>query len=116
MHQEGRRTEEHKQKGEAAAGTEEEGDKGGQAVARGEGAELAAGAAGGRGEKRGEHVAARPRADPFNLAASDRLGVSVVEDILVLSKVEGEKARRMAVGGQWGPRGSRRHPMCRQLP
>ena len=104
MQQEGRRTEGQEGKGEAAAGTGEGGDKGGQVVASGEGAEVAATGAGGKGEERGEHAAARPRVDPFNLAESDRLGGSVVADILVVSEGEGEEARRMAVeGGQGQP-------------
>ena len=65
-------------------------------MASGEGAEVAAAGAGGKGEERGEHAAARPRADPFNLAESNRLGGSVVADILVVSEDEGEETRRMA--------------------
>ena len=80
------------------------GDKGGQAAARGEGAEVAAGEAGGKGEERGEPAAVNPRADPFNLAESDRLGGSVVADILVVSEEHREGTRRMAVaGGQRQP-------------
>ena len=59
---------------------------------------VAAGAEG-QGEKQGEQAEARRRADPFNLAESDRLGGSVVDDILVVSEDEGEEARRMAIEG-----------------
>ena len=57
-------------------------------------------AAGGEGQggERGEQAVARRRADPFNLAESDRLGGSPVEDILVVSE-DKEEARRMAVEG-----------------
>ena len=63
--------------------------KGGQAAARGEGTETEAAEAGGKGGERGEPEAVRPRADPFNLAESDRLGGSMVADILVVSQEEG---------------------------
>ena len=96
MQQEGRRTEEQKRKEEAAAGTGEGGDKGGQAEASAEGAE-------GQRAEQGEQVVVRRRADPFNLAESNRLGGSVVHDILVVSEDEGEEARRMAVEGSPGP-------------
>ena len=57
----------------------------------------AAAGAGGQGEERGEHAAAWPWAEPFNLAESNRLGGLV----LVVSEDEGEEARMMAVkGGQ----------------
>ena len=102
VHQEGRQTQEQKRKGEAAAGTVDGGDQGGQAVASAEGVKVAAAGAGGKGEERGEHAAARPRADPFHLAEGDRLGGSVVDDILVVSEDEGEEARRMAVEGSQG--------------
>ena len=59
---------------------------------------VAAGAEG-QGEERGEQAVARRRADPFNLAESDRLDGSVVDDILVVLEDEGEEARRMAVEG-----------------
>ena len=73
-------------------------------VASGPGAELEAAGAGGQGEERGEQAAARRQADPFTLAASDRLGGSVVDDILVVSEDEGEEARRIVVeGGQGQP-------------
>ena len=107
VQQEGRRTAEQERKGEAAAGTGQGGDKEGQALASGDGAEVAAAGAGGNGEERGEHAAASPRGDPFNLAESDRLGGSVVADILVVSEDEGEEARRMALeGGQGQPTAS----------
>ena len=78
-------------------------------MASGEGAEVAPAKAGGKGEERGEHAAARPRADLFNLAESDRLGGSLGGDILLVLEDEGEEARRTAVeGGQGEPR----HPMC----
>ena len=103
MQWEGRWTQGQERKGKAAAGTGEGGDKGEQAEASGEGAEVAAAGAGGKGEERGEH-AARPRADPLNLAERDRLGGSVVPDIHVVLEDEGEEARRMAVkGGQRPP-------------
>ena len=84
VHREGRRTEGQERKGEAAKGTGEGRDKGGQAPASGEGAEVAAAAAGGKKEERGEQAAAGPRAGSFILAESDRLGGSVVADILVV--------------------------------
>ena len=59
---------------------------------------VAAGAEG-QGEERGEQAVVRRRADPFNLAESDRLHGSVVEDILVVSEDEGEEARKMALEG-----------------
>ena len=74
MQQGGRRTEELKRKHDAAAGTGEGGDKGGQAEASGEGAKVVAEGAEGQGEERGEQAVARQRADPFNLAESDGLG------------------------------------------
>ena len=101
VQQEGRRSEGQGRKGEATARTEEGGDKGGQAAAGGEGAELAAAGAGKKAEERGETAAAKLPADPFNLAESDRLGGAVVADILVVSDNEGKGARRMeAEGGQ----------------
>ena len=101
---EGRRMEEQEQKGEAAAGTGEGGDKGGQAVASGEGKQVAAAGRGGEGEERGEHAAARLRAGPLNLAESETLDGSVVADILSVSEDEGKEARWMAVeGGQGQP-------------
>ena len=97
VQREGRQTQGQEQKGEASAGTGEGGDKGGQAVASGEGAEVAAARPGRKGEERGEHAAARPWAEPFNLAESNRLGGSV----LVVSEDGEEEARMMAVkGGQ----------------
>ena len=104
MRREGRRTQGQERKGEAVTRTGEGGGKGGQAVASGAGAQVAAARAGGKGEERGEHAAARPRADPFNLAKSNRHGGSVVADILVVSEDEGEQARGMALkGGQRQP-------------
>ena len=104
VQREGGRTRGQEQKNEAAAGTGEGGDKGGQAVAGGDRAEVTAAGAGGKGEERGEHAAARPRADPFNLAESNRLDWSVVADILLVSEDEGEEASRMAVkAGQRQP-------------
>ena len=73
---------------------------------------VAAGAEG-QGDEGGEQAVARRRADPFNLAESDRLDGLVVDNILVVSEDEGEEARRMAVEGA---QGSQRHPMCRRLP
>ena len=102
VQQEGRRTEEQKRKGKAAAGTGDGENKGGQAAASGEGAQVAAAGANGKGEERGGQAAARPRADPFSLAESDRLGRSVFANILVVSEDEGEEARRMAVEGGKG--------------
>ena len=61
---------------------------------------MGAAGADGQGEERGELAVARQRADPFNLAESDRLGGSVVDVILVTSEDEGEEARRMAVEGR----------------
>ena len=99
VQRERRRAEGQERKGEAVAGTGEGGNKGRQTVASGQGVEVAAAGAGGKGEQRGEHAAARPRADPFNLAESGRLGGLVVADILVVSEEEGEEARRMALAG-----------------
>ena len=99
VQQEGRRTEEQKRKDEAAAGTGEGGDKGGQAEANGQRTGVVAAGAEGQGEERGEQAVARRRADPFNLAKSDRLDGLVVDNILVVSEDEGEEARRMAVKG-----------------
>ena len=79
-------------------------------MASGEGAEVAAAGAGGKGEERGEHAAALPRADLFNLADSDMLGGSVVADILVVSENQGEEAGRMAMAG------SRRQPTAPNVP
>ena len=87
------------QKGEATAGTREGGDNGGQAAARGKGAEVVAAEAGRKEEERGEPAAAKPRAELTNLAESDRLGGSVVADILVVSEGEEDGTRRMAVAG-----------------
>ena len=82
-------------------------------MASGQGAEVAPAGPGRKGEEQGEHAAARLRAGPFNPAKSNRLGSSVVADILVVLEDEGEEAR----GWRWrGARGSRRHPVCRQLP
>ena len=104
VQQEARRTGEQKRKGEAAAGTGEGGDNGGQAVTSGDGAEVIAAGADGQGEERGEQAVARRRADPLNLAESDRLGGLVVGDILVVSEDEEEEARRMPLeGGQGQP-------------
>ena len=55
--------------------------------------------AGGKAGERGEPEATGPRADPFNLAESDRLGALVVADILEVSEEEGEEARRMVLAG-----------------
>ena len=96
---EGRRTEEQKRKDEAAAGTGEGEDKGGQAEASRGRTEVVAAEAEGQGEEQGQQAVVRRRADPFNLAESDRKGGSVVNDILVVSEDEGEEARRMAVEG-----------------
>ena len=62
---------------------------------------IAAGAEG-QGQELGEQAVARQWGDPFNLAESDRLDKSVVDDILVVSEDEGEEARRMAVEGDPG--------------
>ena len=70
---EGRRTEEQKEKDEAAAGTGGGEDKGRQAEASGERMEVVAAGAEGQEEERGEQAVANRRADPFNLAESDRL-------------------------------------------
>ena len=102
VQQEGRQTEEQKRKDEAAAGTGEGEDKGGQAEASGARMEVVAAGAEGQGDQRGEQAVARRRADPFNLAESDRLDGSVVDDILVVSEDEGEEARKMAVEGDPG--------------
>ena len=59
-------------------------------MASGEGAEVAAAGIGRKGQERGEHAVARPRADPFNLAESDRLGGLVVANILLVLENEGE--------------------------
>ena len=49
----------------------------------------------------------RRRADPFNLAESDRQGGSVVDDILMGLEDEGKEARGMAVeGGPWAAGGA----------
>ena len=106
VQQEGRQTEGQKGKDEAAAGTGEGEDKGGQAEASGGRTEVVAAGAEGQGEERREQAVARRRADPFNLAESDRLDGSVVEHILVVSENEGEEARRMAVEGGPGQRGA----------
>ena len=53
----------------------------------------------GQGVERAEQAVAGRRADPFNLAESDRLDGSVVDDILLVSENEGEGARRMTVEG-----------------
>ena len=79
------------------AGTGEGGDKGGQAASRGKGTEVEAEEAGRKGGERGEFKAARPWADPFNPAESDRPGGSVVADILVVSEEEGQGTGRSAV-------------------
>ena len=64
---------------------------------------VAAGAEG-QGEEQGDQAVARRQADPFNLAESNRLGGSVVDDIFVVSEDQGGEARRMAVeGGQRQP-------------
>ena len=97
MQQEGRRTEELKRKDEAAAGTGGGGDKGGQAEASGEGAEVVEAGVQGQGKERGDQAVARRRADPFNLAESDRLGGSLVDNIILVSEDQGEEARRMAL-------------------
>ena len=95
-----------KRKDEAAAGTGQGGDTGGQAEASGEETQVLAAGTEGLGEERGEQAVARRRAYPFNLAESDRLDGSVVDDILVVSEDEGEEARRMAVeGGPGQPAG-----------
>ena len=68
------------------------------------GAKVVAAGAEGQGEERLDQAVARWRGDLFNLAESDRLDGSVVNDILVVSEDEGEEARRMAVeGGQGQP-------------
>ena len=100
----GQQSEGQGRKGETAAGTGEGGNKGRQAAASGKVAEVAAAGAARKGEERGKPAAAQLRVDPFNLAESDRLEGSVFADILVISKDEGEEARRMAMeGGQWQP-------------
>ena len=53
----------------------------------------------GQGEEGGEQAVVRRRADPFNLAESDRQGGSVVDDIFVVSENKGEEARRVALEG-----------------
>ena len=94
-----------RQRGEgAAAGTGEGGDKGGQAEASGGRTEVVAAGAEGKGEGQGKRAVGRWRADPFNIAdfmagVDAGRGESVVDDIPVVSKDEGEGARRMAVEG-----------------
>ena len=102
VQQEGRRTEEPKRKDEAVAGTGEGEGKGGQAEASGGRTEVVAAGAEGQGAERGKQAVVRRRVDPFNLAESDRLGGSVVDNILVVSEDEGEEARGMAVEGDTG--------------
>ena len=71
---------------------------------------VAAAGAGGKGEERGEPAAAQPRAVPFNPADNERLGGSVVADILPVSEDEGEGAGRIAVEGV------QRQPTARIVP
>ena len=67
-------------------------------------AALEAAGAGGKGGERGEAETTGPRAEKFNLAESDRPGVSLVADILKVSEEEGEGAgRRVVAGGQRQP-------------
>ena len=91
-------------KEEAAAGTGEGGDKGGQAEASGGRTEVFAAESEGQGEVQGQQAVVRRRADPFNIAElmpgrDIGRGESVVDDISVVSEDEGQKARRMAVEG-----------------
>ena len=53
----------------------------------------------GQGKEQGQQAVVRRRADPFNLAESDRQGGSLVDNILVVSEDGGEEARRMAAEG-----------------
>ena len=92
---------------EAAAGTGEGGDKGGQAEASGGRMDVVAAEAEGQGEGQGQRAVVRWRGDPFNMAdlmagGDVRRRESVVDDILVVSEDEGEGARRMAVEGGLG--------------
>ena len=100
-------------KGGAAAGTGEGGDKGGQAMASGEGAEVVTVGADWQGEEPGEQAVARRQADLFNLAASDRLGRSLVGKIRVVS--DEERGTRGGWQGR-GTKGSQQHSLCLQLP
>ena len=86
------------------AGTGEGGVKGGQEAARALATEVKAAEAGRKGGVRGEAEATRPRAETFNPAERDRLGRSVVADILEVSGEQAEGTRGMAVaGGQRQP-------------
>ena len=103
VQREGPRTEEQQRKQEAAAGTGEGGNKGGQAEASGGRTEVVGAEAEGQGEEQGQQAVVRRRAEPFKVAemAGGNVvqGGSVVDRILVMSEDEGEEARRMAVEG-----------------
>ena len=104
VQQEGRRAEGQQRKDEAAAGTGEGEDKGGQAEASGGRTEVVAAEAEGQGEEQGQQAVVRRRADLFNLAelmagGDVGQGGSVVHDILVVSEDKGEESRRIAVEG-----------------
>ena len=92
-----------RQRGEGAvAGTGEGGDKGGQAEASGGRTEVVAAEAERKGEGQGQRALGRRQVDLFNIALASvdaGRGESVVDDILVLSEDEGERARRIAVEG-----------------
>ena len=68
VQREGPRTDGQQRRDEAAAGTGEGGDKGGQAEASGGRTEVVAAEAEGQGEDQGQQAVVRQRADPFNLA------------------------------------------------
>ena len=109
VQQEGRQTEEQQRKDEAAAGTGEGEDKGGQGEASGGRTEVVASEAEGQGEEKGKQAVVRRRADPFNLAESDRQGGWVVNDTSWCRRMRG----RRRGGWQWKrAQGSRRRPMC----
>ena len=97
VQREGPRAEGQLRKEQAAAGTGEGGDKGGQAEASGGRTEVVAAEAQGQEERQGQQAVGRRRADPLNIAelmASGDAGQeeSLVDDILVY--------RRMRGGGQ----------------
>ena len=101
---EGPRAEGQQRGEEAAAGTGEGGDKGGQAEASGGRTEVVAAEAEGQGEGQRQQAVVRRRADLSNMAdlmAGGDVGRRewVVDDILVVSEDEGEGARRMVVEG-----------------
>ena len=104
VQREGPRAEGQQRKEEAAAGTGEGGDKGGQAEASGGRTEVVAAEAEGQGEGQGQQAVVRRRADLFNIAylmagGDAGRGAPVVDDILVVLEDEGEGARRMVVDG-----------------